>query len=93
MYCVSVKSKTLSETQTARIEENKSGQMRGGWGVQGKGREGWPMEQQEERRCKILCIFNMSTGRQSILSEVLGMGGKTWTSREERASEGGEGVG
>lgn len=51
------------------------------------------MEQQEERRCKILCIFNMSTGRQSILSEVLGMGGKTWTSREERASEGGEGVG
>lgn len=39
MYCVSVKSKTLSETQTARIEENKSGQMRGGWGVQGKGRE------------------------------------------------------
>lgn len=36
MYCVSVKSKTLSETQTARIEENKSGQMRGGWGVQGK---------------------------------------------------------
>lgn len=36
MYCVSVKSKTLSETQTARIEKNRSGQMRGGWGVQGK---------------------------------------------------------
>lgn len=33
----------------------------------------------EEGRCKILCIFNTSTARQSILSEVLGTGGKTWT--------------
>lgn len=42
----------------------------------------------------------MSTARQSILSEVLGTGGKTWTREVERRkggegrrSEGGEGAG
>lgn len=44
----------------------------------------------EERRCEILCIFNMSTARQSILSEVLGTGGKTWTSKGEAERRRGE---
>lgn len=40
-------------------------------------------------RCEILCIFNTSTARQSILSEVLGTGGKTWTREVERRRGGG----
>lgn len=51
----------------------------------------------EERRCEILCIFNMSTARQSILSEVLDRGGKTWDRGRGggggRQSERGEGAG
>lgn len=36
------------------------------------------MEQKREG-ARFLCIFNMSTVRQSVLSEVLGICGKTWT--------------
>ena len=49
------------------------------------------MDGAEERRCEILCIFSMSTARQSILSEVLGTGGKAWTRRGGEDEEGGAG--
>ena len=45
----------------------------------------------EERRCEILCIFNTSAARQSIVSEVLGTGGKSWT--RKGGVRGGEGAG
>uniref|UniRef100_A0A672ISL5 Protein kinase domain-containing protein n=1 Tax=Salarias fasciatus TaxID=181472 RepID=A0A672ISL5_SALFA len=87
MYCVSVKSETPSETETSRIAggNERAPAARGGREV-GKG--------PGERRCKILCIFDMSAARQSILGEVLASGGKTWARKRGVApSEGGEGAG
>lgn len=48
------------------------------------------MEQKREG-ARFLCIFDMSTVMQSILSEVLGMGGKTWTKGEVERSKAGLG--
>lgn len=85
MYWVHVKCKTLSKREMKRIVGNKSEQLTG---VR-RGRKREVGDGAEERRCEILCIFNMSTARQSIQSEGLGTGGKTWT--RKRGRKGGAG--
>lgn len=65
-------SKTLNKRETARIVGIETGQMTGV-------RMGGEVGDGAERGCEILCIFSRSTAMQSILSEVLGMGGKSWT--------------
>lgn len=56
-----------------RVKKGETVRIVGNWERDRKRGGDW------SRRCEILCIFNMSAARQSILSEVLGTGGKSWT--------------
>lgn len=71
------------EIQNSEQDRNIEDSGNRDWTDDGGEREREVGDEAEERRCEILCIFNMSTARQSILSEVLGTGGKTWTSKGE----------